>query len=76
MPLLTWQVWLARQDCIESILAAIGTPVPPPKPRSKSPGRAKGVKPAPRPRYPRVKKRVSKRQKPVPSLRASDSIGA
>jgi len=90
MPLLSWQLWLAREDCIDhplpwqapqdslspgrvaqafaSILAAIGTPASPPKPRGKSPGRAKGYRPAPRPRYPTVKKRVSKRKKSEQSL--------
>jgi len=85
MPLLSWQLWLARQDCRDhplpwqspqevlspgrvaqafaSILAAIGTPALPPKPRGKSPGRAQGEKPSPRPRYPTVKKRASKRKK-------------
>ncbi len=84
MPLLSWQLWLARQPCIDrplpwqapqdaltpgrvaqafaSILAAIGTPAPAPKPRGKSLGRAKGHKPTPRPRYPTVKKRTSKRK--------------
>jgi hypothetical protein len=95
MPLLTWQLWLARADCADhplpwqssqvslspgrvaqafaSILAAIGTPAPPPKPRGKSPGRTKGVKPPPRPRYPTVKKRLSKRPNSVPALTDSHS---
>ena len=46
-----------------SILAAIGTPSPPPKPRGTAPGRAKGEQPSPRPRYPTVKKRTAKRKK-------------
>jgi len=84
MPLLSWQLWLARQDCTDhplpwqspqdslspgrvaqafaSILAAIGTPAPAPKQRGKSPGRAQGYHPSVRPRYPTVKKRVSKRK--------------
>lgn len=84
MPLLSWQLWLARKTCIDhplpwqspqlslspgrvaqafaGILAAIGTPAPPPKRRGKSPGRAKGHQPSPRPHYPTVKKRVSKRK--------------
>lgn len=36
--------------------ARIGTPACPPKPRGKSPGRPKGYRPPPRPRYPVVKK--------------------
>ncbi len=62
MPLLTWQLWLARPLVTEvrlpwqkpqaaahrtpgrvrqgmaGLLAAIGTPAPPPKPRGKAPG--------------------------------------
>ena len=78
MPLITWQLWLARAGCVDhsllwqspqdslspgraaqafaSILVAIGTPAPPPKPRGKSPGRATGYQPPARPRYPTVKK--------------------
>lgn len=41
-----------------SILAAIGSPAKPPKPRGKSPGRPLGFAPDPRPRYPTVKKRA------------------
>jgi DDE superfamily endonuclease len=85
MPLLTWQLWFARLECIDTplpwqstqetlapgrvaqafagILVAIGTPVPPPKPRGKSPGRAKGELPPQRPHYPTVKKRAAKRKK-------------
>ena len=98
MPLLSWQLWLAREDCIDhplpwqslqdslspgrvaqafaSILAAIGTPARPPKGRGKSPGRAKGHQPSPRPRYPTVKKRVSKRKKSAQSPNGSNSTAA
>jgi len=98
MPLLSWQLWLAREECMDhplpwqapqdslspgrvaqafaGILAAIGTPAPPPKQRGKSPGRAKGEKPSPRPRYPTVKKRASKRKKTEHSLTASDPEAA
>jgi DDE superfamily endonuclease len=98
MPLLSWQLWLAREECIDhplpwqspqdslspgrvaqsfaGILAAIGTPAPPPKVRGKSPGRAKGDQPSPRPRYPTVKKRASKRKKSVPSSTAPDPAAA
>lgn len=38
------------------LLARIGTPAQPPKPRGKSPGRPKGYRPPTRPRYPVVKK--------------------
>ena len=64
--------WQSPQDSLSpgrvaqafaSILAAIGTPAPPPKVRGKSPGRAPGERPSPRPRYPTVKKRASKQKK-------------
>jgi hypothetical protein len=93
MPLLSWQLWLARKECIDhplpwqtpqdsltpgrvaqafaGILAAIGTPAPAPKLRGKSQGRIKGQKPTPRPRYPTVKKRASKRKKTEQSLSRS-----
>jgi hypothetical protein len=54
------------------ILAAIGTPALPPKPRGKSPGRANGQKLPPRPRYPTVKKRLSKPKPSKQSLSRSD----
>lgn len=98
MPLLSWQLWLARKDCTDhplpwqapqdalapgrvaqafaSILAAIGTPAPPPKQRGKAPGRAKGEKPSPRPRYPTVKKRVSKPKKSEQTSTPSASTAA
>jgi hypothetical protein len=98
MPLLSWQLWLARQECIDhplpwqspqdslspgrvaqsfaSILAAISTPAPPPKRRGKSPGRTTGQRPSPRPAYPTVKKRVSKRKKSVQSQNGSDPTAA
>lgn len=82
--LMTWQLWLARNECIDSplpwqspqdklapgriaqgfasILAAIGTPAKAPKPRGKSPGRATGDRPSPRPHYPTVKKRAQQRK--------------
>jgi hypothetical protein len=96
MPLLTWQLWLARQACIDSplpwqspqdklspgrvaqafpvILAAIGTPAQAPKPRGKSPGRAQGHQPSPRPRYPTVKKHASKRKQSEKSPKQSEPI--
>lgn len=98
MPLLSWQLWLAREDCSDhplpwqspqqtlspgrvaqafaSILVAIGTPAPPPKPRGKAPGRRKGDRPSPRPRYPTVKKRASKRKKSVVSPSHSNPTAA
>lgn len=82
--LMTWQLWLARNECMDaplpwqspqdklapdriaqgfaSILAVIGTPAKAPKPRGKSPGRATGDSPSPRPHYPTVKKRAHKRK--------------
>jgi hypothetical protein len=98
MPLLTWQLWLARVACIDSplpwqstqdtlspgrvaqafplILAAIGTPAQPPKTRGKSPGRAQGHQPSPRPRYPTVKKHPSKKPKTEESLKKADLTAA
>jgi hypothetical protein len=98
MPLLSWQLWWARAECVDhplpwqspqdslspgrvaqafaSILAAIGTPAPPPKVRGKSPGRAQGFRPSPRPRYPTVKKRASKRKKTEPLPKDPDPIAA
>ena len=98
MPLLSWQLWVARAECVDqplpwqspqddlapgrvsqafaSILAAIGTPAPAPKTRGKSPGRAKGDRPSPRPRYPTVKKRASKRKKSEQSPNHSKPVVA
>jgi hypothetical protein len=98
MPLLTWQLWLARVACIDSplpwqstqdklspgrvaqaftlILAAIGTPAESPKTRGKSPGRTPGHQPPPRPTYPTVKKRASKKAKTEESLNKADSTAA
>ena len=98
MPLLTWQLWLARVACIDSplpwqstqdklspgrvaqafplILAAIGTPAEPPKTRGKSPGRTPGHQPPPRPTYPTVKKRASKKAKTQESLNKADLTAA
>lgn len=78
MPLMTWQLWLARGEVIDNplpwqksqtrltpgrvaqsfggVLAAIGTPAKPPKPRGKSPGWPKGKSRKPRCRCPFVKK--------------------
>jgi hypothetical protein len=94
MPWLSWQLWLAREDCSDhplpwqspqdslspgrvaqafaTILVAIGTPARAPKRRGKSPGRATGQQPPPRPRYPTVKKRVSRRKQSEQSLKRSD----
>jgi hypothetical protein len=98
MPLLSWQLWLARAECVDhplpwqapqdslspgrvaqafaSILVAIGTPAPPPKQRGKSPGRAQGFRPSPRPRYPTVKKRAAKRKKAEQLPKDPDPIAA
>lgn len=83
--IMSWQLWLARSECIDNplpwqstqkvlspgrvaqafptIIAVIGTMANSPKTRGKSPGRKKGQFPPPRPRYPTVKKRVSRRKK-------------
>ena len=70
--------WQSTQDTLSPgrvaqafplILATIGTPAQPPKTRGKSPGRAQGHQPPPRPRYPTVKKHASKRPKSEESLK-------
>lgn len=85
MPLMTWELWLARQivsdhplpwqkpqahltpgrvcQSIGAVLAVIGTPAQPPKPRGKSPGWPKGRVRKRRERYPVVKKRPKRPQK-------------
>ena len=84
---MSWQLWLARLECIDTplpwqskqqilspgrvaqafptIIAVIGTMAKLPKTRGKSPGRQKGHFPNPRPRYPTVKKRFSRRKKSI-----------
>ena len=86
MPLLTWQLWLARplvndvrlpwqkpqvaaqmtpgrvRQGMAALLAAIGTPVPAPKPRGKAPGWPAGRLRQPRQRYTVVKKARKKRK--------------
>lgn len=83
MPLLTWQLWLAREivtdnplpwqkpipakqltpgrvaQSLAEVLAVIGSPAHPPKPRGKSSGWPKGKKRHNKIRYPVVKKRYS-----------------
>ncbi len=87
MPILTWQLWLAREiiednplpwqkpqsterltpgrvaQSFSGVLVTIGTPAKSPKPRGKSPGWIKGVKRNKKPRYPIVKKTVTRRKK-------------
>ncbi len=85
MPLMSWQLWLARDLVLEhrlpwqsakidltpgrvaqsmlSVLVDIGTPTKLPKQRGKSPGWETGKVRAKAPRYPTVKKRVSRRKK-------------
>ncbi|MEG4918672.1 hypothetical protein [Microcoleus sp. B7-D4] len=85
MPLMSWQLWLARDLVLEhrlpwqsaridltpgrvaqsmlSVLVDIGTPTKPPKHRGKSPGWETGKVRTKAPRYPTVKKRVSRRKK-------------
>jgi hypothetical protein len=50
--------------CMPAILAQLGTPARPPKPRGKSPGRAKGYRPDKAPRL-----EVVRKSKPVPEKR-------
>ncbi len=59
-----------------SILAAIGTPAKPPKPRGKSPGRSTGEHPSPRPHYPTVKKRIPRPKKPGEVLKSEPAQAA
>lgn len=95
MPLLTWQLWLARDQMQDSplpwqktqtkltpgrvaqgfaaVLTQLGTPAVPPKPRGKSPGWPTGTPRSPKPRFPVVRKRVSKPKldpKEVPKVAA------
>ncbi len=87
MPILTWQLWLAREiiednplpwqkpqsqetltpgrvaQSFSAVLVTIGTPARSPKPRGKSPGWIKGIKRNKKPRYPVVKKTVTRRKK-------------
>nr|WP_265236409.1 transposase [Lyngbya sp. CCAP 1446/10] len=85
MPLMSWQLWLARDLVVEnilpwqsaninltpgrvaqsmlSVLVDIGTPAKMPKQRGKSPGWETGRVRTVAPRYPTVKKRVSRRKK-------------
>jgi hypothetical protein len=87
MPILTWQLWLAREIIEDNplpwqkpqplekltpgrvaqgfagLLAVIGTPAKPPKPRGKSPGWEKGKKRKKKTRYPVVKKTVTRQKK-------------
>ncbi len=87
MPILTWQLWLAREliednplpwpkplpiekltpgrvaQSFLGLLAAIGTPAKSPKPRGKSTGWEKGQKRNKKPRYPVVKKTVTRKKK-------------
>ena len=96
--LMSWQLWLARDACIDAplpwqsaqdkltpgrvaqafaiILAAIGTPAKAPKPRGKAPGWPKDKPRPPRPRYPTVKKRASKRKKAEDSPTSPDPQAA
>ncbi len=87
MPILTWQLWLAREiiednplpwqkpqptekltpgrvaQSFSGVLAIIGTPAKSPKPRGKSPGWKTGKKRKKKPRYPIVKKTVTRKKK-------------
>jgi hypothetical protein len=85
MPLMTWELWLAREIVSDNplpwqkplakltpgrvaqgmggVLAMIGTPACPPKPRGKSPGWKSGQKRSRRIRYPIVKKRANQTRK-------------
>jgi hypothetical protein len=86
MPLITWELWLAREVVADNplpwqksmpyltpgrvaqsmggVLAAIGTPAVPPKPRGKSPGWPRGKLRSPKPRCPIVKKGLPNVKKP------------
>ena len=88
MPMITWELWLARDFVVDNplpwplpidkltlgrvaqamggILAAIGTPASPPKPRGKSQGWTPGKARIRRIRYPIVKKTAPKPRKEQP----------
>ncbi|WP_250122519.1 NF041680 family putative transposase [Chroococcidiopsis sp. CCMEE 29] len=88
MPLITWELWLARDivtdrplpwqnrstkltpgrvaQAMAGVIAVIGTPALPPKPRGKSPGWITGQPRLSKPRYPVVKKSVSRRKQSLP----------
>lgn len=88
MPIMTWELWLARDivadnplpwqklldnltpgrvaQSMESILAAVGTPARPPKPRGKSPGWKPGQLRQRKIRYPVVRKTTTKPRKQQP----------
>lgn len=87
IPIMTWQLWLAREIIEDNplpwqkpqptdkltpgrvaqgflgLLVEIATPAKPPKPRGKSPGWEKGKKRHKKPRYPTVKKTVTRQKK-------------
>ncbi len=85
MPLISWELWLARDivadnplpwqksmlqltagrvaQAMGGVLALIGTPAQPPKPRGKSPGWPIGEPRHRRTRYPVVKKRTKRAKK-------------
>lgn len=85
MPVMTWELWLARAlvadhplpwqksqtkltpgrvaQAMGGVIAAIGTPAKPPKPRGKSPGWSPGEPRQHRTRYPVVKKGTQKAEK-------------
>jgi hypothetical protein len=85
MPLMSWQLWFAKDIVVEtrlpwqsatinlapgrvaqsmfSVLVEIGTPARSPKPRGKSLGWTKGNTRTKPPRYPTVKKRVTRPKK-------------
>ncbi len=89
IPLLMWQLWLARpiasdkprpwqkpqqvltpgrvHRAMGGVLAGIGTPAQPPKPRGKSPGWPKGRLRTKRPRYPVIKKAKARTKKQAPA---------
>jgi hypothetical protein len=88
MPLMTWELWLARDivadkplpwqnsttkltpgrvaQAIGEVLAVIGTPAVPPKPRGKSPRWIPGQPRLSKTRYPVLKKSVSRRKQSLP----------
>lgn len=88
MPLMTWELWLARDivadnplpwqnstlkltpgrvaQAMAGVIAVIGTPAQPPKPRGKSPGWIPGQPRLSKTRYPVVKKSVSRSKRSLP----------
>jgi hypothetical protein len=60
------------RQAFPQLLAALGTPANPPKPCGRSPGRPRGARSGPAPRYPALKKAACYRHGPYPILKSPD----